>query len=77
MNRPSPPGGRGCLCAKCWQLFTAPTPFDAHQRLTADGVECRDPAEVGLVVLRKHDGHPVWGAPPTDAQRALIDQKTD
>lgn len=63
-TRPTPPPGTsGCVCPACWELFNSPTPFGAHQRLTDDGVQCRDPSEVGLVVIRKHQGRPVWGKP--------------
>lgn len=66
MSRPAiPPGSRACLCAACKTLFSSPTGFDRHQRLTDTGVECRKPVDVGLVQLREHDGVPVWGqAPP-------------
>lgn len=67
MDRPTPPGLSGCVCAACWRVFGSPSAFDRHQRLDATGAVCRDPAELAMHISREHRGHPVWTLRPRPA----------
>ena len=72
-SRPNPIGRAGCVCAGCDRSFTSPSAFDKHQRFSPDtGVECREPASVGLEA-RDKNGVEVWGYPAPDAaQKAAM-----
>ncbi|GAA1766042.1 hypothetical protein [Streptomonospora arabica] len=56
-HRPTPPGQSGCVCAACWHVFNSPSAFDKHQPRGT----CADPEQLGMVMLREHQGRPVWG----------------
>lgn len=58
-------GNRTAHCggSKCHQTFSSMTAFDRHQRSrTEGGVECLDPASVGLVAIQKAYGT-LWACP--------------
>lgn len=55
-DRPTPPGQAGCACPACHRIFNSPSAFDRHRP-----GHCRDPHTLGMVILRDHQGHPVWG----------------
>lgn len=59
-QRPAPIGTREAVCASCWAIFMGIVAFDRHQRLSGNGVACRDPESVGLFSRIKH-GRVVWG----------------
>lgn len=62
--------GRRCRCMGCGRLFTSPTAFDKHQRMTdrRPHVECLSPDDVGLTDRSKvNDVGAVWGFPGTFA----------
>lgn len=72
-HRPAPPGSRGCVCAACWHVFSNPGAFDKHQTQSETGTVCHDPADKGMGIVRTTtDGHPVWGQPVSDADRARL-----
>jgi hypothetical protein len=63
---PLPSGLKTSRCAACSVTFTTPGAFDKHQLSGGPfGTLCRDPASVGLVVVRKHGETPIWGWPRT------------
>lgn len=55
-------GYRAAGCRGCGRVFTCVTAFDAHQRLTRQGLVCLNPVEIGL--HRKATGR--WGWKSTD-----------
>jgi hypothetical protein len=58
-------GNRTAHCggSKCHRTFSSMTAFDRHQRSrTEGGVECLDPASVGLVAAEKPYGT-LWACP--------------
>ena len=68
-----PPGTGAAGCTGCLEVFTSVSAFDKHQRLIPEeqggGVECRDPASVGLEVkvrMVKGEEWGLWGRPGPD-----------
>jgi hypothetical protein len=61
---------RGFHCAACHVSFSGLKNFDKHQLIRSGRTVCRDPAGIGLVVLREigppGDRRPVWGRPVGD-----------
>lgn len=56
-----------CAGANCHRTFSSITAFDRHQRnRPSGGVECVDPASVGLVAVRKPYGV-LWSLPVNGA----------
>lgn len=55
-------GARTAHCGGCCRHFSSTTAFDRHQRSRVSGVECLDPAKVGLIPVRKPFGV-LWSLP--------------
>jgi len=56
-------GNRTSHCGNCHRTLSSITAFDRHQRnLPGGGVECLDPAAVGLVAVEKPFGV-LWSCP--------------
>jgi hypothetical protein len=60
-----PRGSRPSLCRECGEIFSSNSAFDDHARL---GRECRDPEDVGLVLIER-GGYMIWALPGVRPER--------